>query len=390
VGNYVKMPLMKSLFHNKLLATDPLKSIGRANKEDEINDLLFINDRNKIIFSSSFRRLEYKTQVFVNHSGDHYRNRLTHSLEVAAIAKQISKILNLNEDLAESISLAHDLGHPPFGHAGEDALDEAMKDFGGFDHNFQTLKVIAILEKYSLGRGLNLSYEVIEGIIKHNGPLKSENQKTESIIKLFDPLNIELHRQPSLEAQVASLADDIAYCSHDIDDGLRAGFINIEQLLDLNLIDQTHLKQYATKEKSQLLIESIRQFLVEDLLSTTTENIDAHQFSSAEAIKKHNEKIASFSSAAQVYIKQLRDFLMNTVYRHYQINRMRSKAKYMICDLFNYFVETPESLPTSWKTKAIGLTKHELAQLIGDYIAGMTDRFVIDEYKRIFDPAVLK
>lgn len=368
-------------------ASNPTESLGRIHREKENPQLIFLNDKNRIIFSSSFRRLEYKTQVFVNHSGDHYRTRLTHSLEVAAVAKLIARSLQLNEDLAEVIALSHDLGHPPFGHAGEDGLAEAMQDFGGFDHNFHTLKVIAQLEKgIFFENGLNLSYEIIEGLAKHNGPLNLESEFAKKVSELFAPFNLQLDKYPTLEAQVASLADDIAYCAHDIDDGLRAGFISFEELMQVSIIKMAAGNRPFNKNNYQYLINNIQEIMINDLLIETKKRITDNAFSSIQAIQKHGSWVVAFSSEMEEQKNEIKNFLMNNVYRNYNINRMRYKAKTLMHDLFYYFMEEPGCLPTNWNKKIINSDLKERAIIIGDYIAGMTDRFAIDEHKRIFYP----
>ena len=371
-------------------AINPNKSFGRIIKEKENLAFIFLNDKDRIIFSSSFRRLEYKTQVFVNHSGDHYRTRLTHSLEVAAIAKVIARSLGLNEDLAETIALAHDLGHPPFGHAGEDGLCEAMKDFGGFNHNFHTLKVIALLEKGNKNiTGLNLSYEIIEGLAKHNGAMSLESKFAKKVTELFSPFDLQLDKHPHLEGQIASLADDIAYCVHDIDDGIRAGFIQFTDLLFIDLIKQAADSNSFDKNSYRYIINNIRKIMIDDLITETKKRLQAHQFNSPQDIRKHTQWVATFSDKIEAQKNQIKNFLMENVYRHHHINRMRYKAKSLINDLFYYFMDNPNCLAEVWYEKTINIDLPTQAEIIGDYIAGMTDRFAIDEHRRIFDPITL-
>ncbi|WHQ46955.1 MAG: deoxyguanosinetriphosphate triphosphohydrolase [Candidatus Midichloria sp.] len=371
-------------------ASNPVDSLGRSHKEEENLKLIFLNDKNRIIFSASFRRLEYKTQVFVNHSGDHYRTRLTHSLEVAAVAKLIARSLQLNEDLAEVIALSHDLGHPPFGHAGEDGLAEAMQDLGGFDHNFHTLKVVAQLEKgIFFENGLNLCYEIIEGLAKHNGPLNLKSEFAKKVSKLFAKFNLQLDKYPTLEAQVASLADDIAYCAHDIDDGLRAGFVSFEELMQVSIIKIAAGTKSFDKNNYQYLINNIREIMINDLLIETKKRITDNPFYNIQSIREHSDWVVAFSSEMEQQKNKIKNFLMNNVYKNYNINRMRYKAKTLMHDLFYYFMEEPSCLPTNWNKKITNTDSKERAMIIGDYIAGMTDRFAIDEHKRIFDPNIL-
>ena len=370
-------------------AINPNKSFGRIKKEKENPAFIFLKDKNRIIFSSSFRRLEYKTQVFVNHSGDHFRTRLTHSLEVAAIAKVIARSLNLNEDLTETIALAHDLGHPPFGHAGEEGLCEAMKNFGGFDHNFHTLKVVALLEKCINNiNGLNLSHEVIEGLTKHNGAMSLNSKFAIKVAKLFTPLDLQLDKHPCLEAQIASLADDIAYCAHDIDDGIRAGFINFMDLISIDIIKQAINCNSFDKNNYRYVISNISKMMIDDLILETRKRLQNHNFNNPQDIKEHNQWVAAFSDKMEDQKNQIKSFLMKHVYRHHHINRMRYKAKSLMHNLFSYFMDNPNCLPGTWYKKTLDLDLSERAEVIGDYIAGMTDRFIIDEYQRIFDPKI--
>jgi dGTPase len=368
---------------------------------------MFQRDRDRIIHSTAFRRLEYKTQVFVNHEGDHYRTRLTHSLEVSQMARSICRTLRLNEDLAETIALAHDLGHTPFGHAGEDALSEVMENYGGFDHNAHTLRIVTSLEHhYAEFDGLNLTWETLEGIAKHNGPLvkrspvslvnkiinRAASPALPRVISEYNAKhNLELETYASAEAQVASLSDDIAYNNHDIDDGLRAGLLTIEQLDEVEPVARIFHEvrsRYPGIEDTRLTHEAIRRLInrmVTDLLTQTRQNIAAEGVESAEDVRKLGKPLVAFSPEMQETNLKLKKFLMENMYRHYKVNRMSSKAKRVVRDLFNFFINEPQCLPTHWRGLASGPRGAQTATVVADFIAGMTDRFALDEYRRIFD-----
>lgn len=372
-------------------ASHPEESRGRLyNEKESLNRTPFQRDRDRIIHSGAFRRLEYKTQVFVNHEGDLYRTRLTHSLEVGQLARSMARSLALNEDLAEAVALAHDLGHPPFGHAGEYALRDVMKDYYGFDHNAQTVRVLTKLEqRYADFDGLNLTWETLEGVAKHNGPLKNPHHN----LKLFNQgYDLELQTYASAEAQIAALADDIAYHNHDIDDGLRARLFEIEDLLALPLVGDCFrevAKQYPGLNRARLAHEGIRRIInamVMDLLQQTVSNLQSSGVKTAADIRGLKGPVATFSADMQSVHRQLRSFLMKRMYRHYKVNRMTSKARRVVQQLFRIFMEEPECLPTDWRQKAEACTNDaEKAILIADYIAGMTDRFAMQEYARMFD-----
>lgn len=365
----------------------------------EINHLNpFLKDRDRVIHSAAFRRLEYKTQVFVNHVGDHYRTRLTHTLEVSQVARMIARKLDLNEDLAETIALCHDLGHPPFGHAGEDGLNEAAKSYGGFDHNLQTVKVLTQLEqRYAEFDGLNLTWETIEGTVKHNGPvegpLAKATKQTPTLLKsLSAQIDLQLASFPSLEAQVAGLADDIAYCSHDIDDGIRAGMFKLEELKSIKCIADIYNSvkaAFPAINETRQLNETIRhlvKFMIEDLVFETKKSLDAYKISSPDDVRKHPKALVKFSPEVEDMRDGLKSFLMERVYRHYRVNRMTIKGKQIISELFFCLLEKPECLPTDWYLKTKDHGKREVAGLIIDYIAGMTDRYAIEEHKKLFNP----
>jgi dGTPase len=395
---------MPNVDHLAPWACRPEESRGRLHAEPEsASRSCFQRDRDRIIHSAAFRRLEYKTQVFVNHEGDFFRTRLTHSLEVSQIARSICRSLRLNEDLAEALALAHDLGHPPFGHAGEDALKEMMQPFGGFDHNAQSLSVVTHLEqRYAEFDGLNLTWETLEGIVKHNGPLTgpllgplSGDGATRPLPRVIRDYaarhDLELATYAGAEAQVASLADDIAYNNHDIDDGLRAGLFGVDDLRDVPLVGPVFASvraRYPEIEASRLIHESVRRLIghmVNDLISETRRRVDALRPASAAEVRHAGQPVAAFSEEMKANDRALKAFLMQRVYRHYKLNRMTSKARRLVKDLFALFVREPECLPTEWRRRTNGAGTVETARVVGDYIAGMTDRFAADEHRRLFD-----
>ncbi len=361
-------------------AIHPDQTKGRRHKEPAAQARTeFQRDRDRIVHSTGFRRLEYKTQVFVNHEGDLFRTRLTHSLEVAQIGRSIARVLALNEDLTEAIALAHDLGHTPFGHAGQDALHECMHDHGGFEHNLQSLRVVDQLEEhYAEFDGLNLCYETREGILKHCS--KENAQQLGELGARF--LN---GRRPSLEAQLANLADEIAYNNHDVDDGLRSGLITLEQLAEVELFERHAVivrKAYPEINERRLVHEIVRRMinaLVMDLLQTTQQRIADQKPHSIEDVRNCGELIA-FSDSMRAESKALKKFLYDNLYRHYRVMRMSEKAKRIIRDLFDAFMQEPRLLPTQHQKKA-----HEnLSRTVADYIAGMTDRYAMREHRRLF------
>jgi len=361
----------------------------------------FQRDRDRIIHSVAFRRLEYKTQVFVNHEGDFFRTRLTHSLEVAQIARSICRALDLDEDLGEALALAHDLGHPPFGHAGEDALKETMIPYGGFDHNAQSLSVVTRLEeRYPHWDGLNLTWETLEGIVKHNGPLTGPfsdhaNDATWELPRVVAEYNeghdLEIDTFAGPEAQVAALADDIAYNNHDIEDGLRAGLFTIADLADVPLIGPIFAdvrKQYPDLDENRTIHEAVRGMIgkmVVDLTEETRKRLAESGVRSAEDVRGYTHRVASFSEAMEGNERGLKAFLFKNMYRHYKLNRMSSKARRVVRDLFDLLVQEPECLPTEWRNRADDAETRSTAQHVADYIAGMTDRAALDEHRRLFD-----
>ncbi len=383
-------------------ASRAAQSRGRLVPEAESpSRTVFQRDRDRILHSGAFRKLKYKTQVFVYHEGDYYRTRLTHSLEVAQIARSICRALALNDDLAEAVALAHDLGHAPFGHAGEEALNLAMAPYGGFSHNEQALRVLTQLERrYAEFDGLNLSWEALEGVVKHNGPLvppPAGAALPPSICAFQHRFDLEYHTWPSAEAQVAALADDIAYDNHDLDDGLRAGLFTIEEVGELPLVGPivgALRKKYPELERQRLIHETIRRLIdamVSDLLTETRQRIKQSGPVSVTEIRRTGRATVAFGEAMVDQERRLREFLMERMYRHYKVNRETSKARRVVRDLFSLFMSEPPCLPTEWQGYlAAAESGHdsggaERARIVGDYIAGMTDRYALLEHRRLFD-----
>ena len=366
-------------------AARPDDSRGRFYPEREsATRSCYSRDRDRIIHSSAFRRLKHKTQVFVEHEADYYRTRLTHSLEVAQLARSLARTLAADEDLAETVALAHDLGHTPFGHAGEEALDAVTKDIGGFDHNAHALRLVTKLEhRYADFDGLNLTWETLEGLVKHNGPLQPP---LPGPIASFDKRwPLELATWPGLEAQLAALADDIAYVSHDIDDGLRAGLFTIADLTASPLAGD-HVKgvlaRHGGMELSRFIGELMRTLmseLMEDVLMTTRANLDG--LVSAAAVRAAGRATAAFSPALFERLKALKAFQMRNMYRHSRIETSMTRAKAVVTDLYEAFVTDPALLPADWAQAARDAVPGTVAR---DYIAGMTDRFALAEYARVF------
>ena len=368
-------------------ASRPDTSRGRFYPENEsATRSCYSRDRDRIIHSSAFRRLKHKTQVFVQHEGDYYRTRLTHSLEVAQLARSLARTLSADEDLAETVALAHDLGHTPFGHGGEEALDAVTKDIGGFDHNAHALRLVTKLEhRYADFDGLNLTWETLEGLVKHNGPL---NGSLPGPIASFDKRwPLELSTWPGLEAQLAALADDIAYVSHDIDDGLRAGLFTTHDLLDWPLVgDHVRgvLERHGELELSRFIGELIRTLmseLLEDVLDQTRANLAASQFTSATDLRGAGRATAAFSPHLLARLKALKAFQMQNMYRHPKVMGSMTRAQAVVTDLYEAFVADPALLPQDWARAAQAAVPGTVAR---DYIAGMTDRFALTEYSRVF------
>ena len=381
-------------------ACRPEQSRGRLHREPEsAGRSPFQRDRDRIVHSGAFRKLQYKTQVFVYHEGDYYRTRLTHSLEVAQIARSVARRLNLDEDLAEAIALAHDLGHTPFGHAGEVALNECMMEAapaaGGFTHNDQSLRILTRLERRYAGfDGLNLTWEALEGVVKHNGPplpLPDGSILAPSVVALNQQVDLELDRQPGAEAQVAAMADGIAYNNHDIDDGLRAGLFSPNDLLELPLIGDI-VREVETLhpglDDRRLAHETVRRLIdrmVGDLLQETGRRLAALAPESPDSVRAAPHPVVAFSDRLRDGDRVLRDFLFERMYRHYRVNRETSKARRIVRELFGLLMTEPECLPTEWRVSAQTLATTERARLVADYIAGMTDRYALLEYQRLFE-----
>ncbi|MGB7931913.1 MAG: deoxyguanosinetriphosphate triphosphohydrolase [Gammaproteobacteria bacterium] len=349
-------------------------------------------DRDRIIHSAAFRRLEYKTQVFVNHEGDLFRTRLTHSIEVAQIARSIARALRLNEDLTESIALAHDLGHTPFGHAGQDALNACMQDFGGFEHNLQSLRVVDELEeRYAAFPGLNLTFESREGILKH-----CSRRNAETLGELGRRF---LEKgQPSLEAQLTNLADEIAYNSHDVDDGLRSGLITVEELSEVALFREQYGEVrmfYPALSPRRTVHEVVRRIInrqVVDLIETSTRHLEEAAPADIDAVRTQGEPLIAFSDGMREQNLELKRFLRTRLYRHYRVHRMTAKAARTITALFTAFLDDPRLLPSDVQQQAAMKEeqhgKDGRARVVADYIAGMTDRYAIAEYERTFNPGI--
>ena len=378
-------------------ATLPWASRGRLNRESESPTRSpFQRDRDRIIHSTAFRRLKHKTQVFVYHEGDHYRTRLTHSLEVAQIARTICRTLRLDEDLGEAVALAHDLGHTPFGHAGEEALHAAMKPYGGFDHNAQTLRILTKLEeRYAEFNGLNLTWETLEGAVKHNGPLLKDGrtlgQLPAAIVEYCQDHDLELGGYAGPEAQIAALSDDIAYNNHDIDDGLRAGLFEVADLMDLPLVGDMFsivTQKYPGIGHARLIHEAVRRVInamVEDVLDETRRRLAAAAPKSVADIRALGQPVVAFSPHMAATDRTVKAFLYKRMYEHWKLNRSHSKARRVVTDLFGLLFAEPNCLPPPWRERAEQAGTQARARLVADYIAGMTDRFALDEHKRLFD-----
>ncbi len=381
-------------------AVQPGQTRGRLFDEpDSAHRSPFQRDRDRIIHSSAFRRLKHKTQVFIEHEGDYYRTRLTHSIEVAQIARTVARTLLLNEDLAEAVALAHDLGHPPFGHTGEDALADAMTDFGGFDHNAQALKIVTQLERhYAKFDGLNLTWETLEGIAKHNGPLvasvDAELEKLpEAIVSYNARHDLELHTHASAEAQVAALSDDIAYVNHDLQDGLRAAAFTPEDISGLPIIGDCFSgvdRRWPELEEVRRNHEALRRvfgLMVEDLLRQSQARLAYLTPGSSAEVQHHSSSLIAFSDGMLSDIATIKSFLYKNMYRHYRVQRMRTKAVRVVAELFEIFMCDPGILPPGWSDDAQGAANETLrARVIADYIAGMTDRFALQEHRVLTDP----
>ena len=369
-------------------------SKGRLHIEAEsINRNPFQRDRDRVIHSDSFRLLKHKTQVFVAHTGDYYRTRLTHSLEVSQIARTVARRLEIDEDLAEVLALAHDLGHPPFAHSGEDVLDKCMNGYDGFDHNAQTLRILTTLEeRYPLFNGLNLTWETLEGIAKHNGPLEDPHISIKNFNKIYD---LDLNTFPGLEAQIASLSDDIAYNNHDIDDGFRAGFINLDDLKNIEflaeIINQISL-EFKEIEDHMVVKELIRRLIglmVDDLITQTKKNLATFLPTSVEGVRNSPTSIASFSDFFISQDKIIRDFLRSRVYEHVSIESERINSKKIIEGLFSKLINNIDLLPNQLKKKC-DIPKSKIsARVVCDYIASMTDRSAVENHAMLYGKDIM-
>jgi len=380
-------------------ASHPEESRGRLySQEDSATRTLFQRDRDRIIHSTAFRRLQYKTQVFVYHEGDHYRTRLTHSIEVAQIARSVARALDLDEDLAEAIALAHDLGHTPFGHGGEAALDAAMAPFGGFDHNEQTFRILTGLERRYAGfDGLNLTWETLEGTVKHNGPLiggpligggaGAASEVPESVAAFSERWDLELASFAGPEAQAAALSDDIAYNNHDIDDGFCAGLFAVADLDEVPLVGAMFAevrRSYPEIDESRLIKEAVRRLIdrmVNDLLAETQSRLAGAGPKSAEDIRALGAPVVAFSEEMGKNGRALKDFLFERMYRHDKVNRKTEQVQEVVQTLFAHYLANPEALPAGWHAGAGD--NRQTARLVADYIAGMTDRFALEECRKL-------
>jgi dGTPase len=374
-------------------AVDERQSRGRLVPEaPSPTRSLYARDRDRILHSTAFRRLTHKTQVFIYHEGDHYRTRLTHSLEVAQIARSMARTLHVDEDLTEAVALAHDLGHPPFGHAGERALDRAMQGEGGFDHNAQSLRVVTELErKYARFDGLNLAWETLEGLVKHNGPLTGRGMTRpvpQPIISYCAKQDLALDTYASVEAQLAALADDIAYNNHDVDDGYRAGLFNFDELAEVSLTGRALAEVRSANpglEGTRALYETNRRLmtaLIDDATAETRRRLDRLSPISAYDVRHAGHPVVAFSPAMAQDLDGLRAFLAAHVYRHSRIIRVMGDAERIVSDLFERYRALPDALPPEWREQA---SAHGYSRYICDFIAGMTDRYALAEHRRLFD-----
>ncbi len=380
-------------------ASNPLFSKGRLVAEAPSRTRTpFQRDRDRIIHSTAFRRLKHKTQVFVAHEGDHYRTRLTHTIEVSQIARSLARALRVNEDLAEALALVHDFGHTPFGHAGERALDASMADYGGFDHNAQSLRIVTKLEKqYAEFDGLNLCWETLEGLAKHNGPLVDREgvgltgHLPQGFAEYGTLQDLQLWSWPGLEAQMAAIADDIAYDNHDIDDGLRAGLFSLDDLSGVPLTGDI-LREvralYPKLELSRTIHELIRRqitAMVEDVIDETTRRINKLVPASVKDIRSAGRTMAAFSAAMAKKERALKSFLFDNMYRHSQVMAVMDKAERIVRQLFEAYVGDPDKLPQDWLKNSPNMDKTALARHVADFIAGQSDTYAIQEHRRLFD-----
>jgi len=392
--NYCALPLAD-------YACRPNQSKGRLFPEGESKyRTCFQRDRDRIIHSGAFRRLKYKTQVFVYHQGDHYRTRLTHTLEVAQITRSLARALMVNEDLAETVALAHDLGHTPFAHAGEEILNKCMKNVGGFDHNDQSLRVLTFLErKYPEFIGLNMTWETLEGVVKHNGPVVKKGirkpQLNVALAALQKQTDLRLDTYASIEAQIAALADDIAYNNHDVEDGLHAKLFTLDEIRTVSLINDIAARaerEYPGIDENLLVYEIIREMIgamAEDVIAETQRRLDELRPKRPEDIRMADKPMVAFSSGMLAHVNELREFLWRRMYKHYTVCRTMAKVSRIIEDLYGAFIGQSELLPAEWQKRLAeegAESEKDRARVIADYIAGMTDRYAVLEHERLFEP----
>ncbi|RTL67883.1 MAG: deoxyguanosinetriphosphate triphosphohydrolase [Hyphomicrobiales bacterium] len=390
-------PLVSATRPLAAYAANPALSAGRLCPEPPCPMRTpYQRDRDRIVHATAFRRLNYKTQVFLFHEGDHFRSRLTHSIEVAQIARAIARLLALDEDLAEALALAHDLGHTPFGHAGERAMASAMQPWGGFDHNAQSLRVVTRLErKYAAFDGLNLTFETLEGLAKHNGPIVGPGaQKDHAVLRaeieqagLTQALKLDQYAPA--EAQAAAIADDIAYNSHDIDDGLRAGLLKIEALLDVPLVGRFVREARANAPDSARAIYEVHRrmitVMIDDVVATSRARLAALPEPSLDAVRRAGRPVVAFSDQMRAEVEGLQDFLYANVYRHPRINRIMEGAAAIVRNLFARYMADDAALPEAWAQRVRGLDTPARAHMVADFVAGMTDRYAVGEHQRLFD-----
>ncbi len=389
-----------SMRERAVYASDPYNSRGRRiGQSISLERSPYQRDKDRIIHCSAFRRLKGKTQVFVSHEGDYYRTRLTHSLEVAQIARSIARVMGLDEDLSECLALAHDLGHPPFGHSGEEALAECMAPYGGFDHNAQTLRIVEDMERrYAEFDGLNLTWETLEGIAKHNGPVLKPGESSDdlpwALTALKDWERLELTTYAGPEAQVAAIADDIAYNNHDIDDGLRAGLFSVEDIkASVPLVKEAFddvWERYPETTENRAIHEAVRDligYMIRDVLAESTKRLEVADPKSADDIRALDHPVITFSAKFRTQEAPLRKFLYENMYRHYKVNRMMGQASRVVSELFELFIQDPSILPTEIQQACAGPNNLITARVVCDYIAAMTDDFAIAEHKKLFSVA---
>lgn len=378
-------------------AADAASSSGRAFAEPPCPMRTpFQRDRDRIVHATAFRRLTHKTQVFLYHEGDHFRTRLTHSIEVAQIARAIARMLALDEDLAEALALAHDLGHTPFGHAGERALAEMMQPWGGFDHNAHSFRVVTLLErKYAAFDGLNLTFETLEGLVKHNGPIGSAPaddhhrilREAIAAAGLTEPLKLDLYAPA--EAQAAAIADDIAYNSHDVDDGLRAGLLKFDDLAGVPLVGRfVREAQGRAPDAARAIYEVHRRMItvmIDDVVQTARNHLAHLPTQNLDGVRHAGRTVVAFSPAMQAEVTGLQGYLYPNVYRHARVMRIMRAAEGIVRDLFRRYLAAPDTMPAGWRARAEGLGEAPRARLVADFVAGMTDRYAVDEHQRLFD-----